>query len=107
SRLATTLGLHARPRPRRRRCPMSPVSKAARLRPSRLARGLVLAGALLASAGTLAQDLLIRNATVHTATERGTLRSADVLVRNGRIHAVGSGLDAGGAAVVEAEGRPL
>ena len=86
---------------------MSPVSKAARLRPSRLARGLLLAGALLASAGTLAQDLLIRNATVHTATERGTLHNADVLVRNGRISAVGSGLAAGGATVIDAAGKPL
>ena len=39
----------------------------------------------------IAQDLLIRNATVHTATARGTLQNADVLVRDGRISAVGSG----------------
>src|SRR5690606_41593393 len=31
----------------------------------------------------------------------------DVLVRNGRIAAVGSGLSAGGAAEVDAQGRPL
>ncbi|NLA69067.1 MAG: amidohydrolase family protein [Gammaproteobacteria bacterium] len=68
---------------------------------------LLLAATLLASAGAAAQDLLIRNATVHTATERGTLRGADVLVRSGRIAAVGHGLDAGGATVVEAGGRPL
>jgi catechol 2,3-dioxygenase-like lactoylglutathione lyase family enzyme len=54
-----------------------------------------------------AQDLLIRNARVHTVSERGTLERADVLVRNGRIAAVGAGLAAAGAAVVEAEGRPL
>ena len=54
-----------------------------------------------------AQDMLIRNATVHTATERGTLQRADVLVRDGRIAAVGTGLDAAGAQVVEADGRPL
>jgi hypothetical protein len=54
-----------------------------------------------------AQDLLIRNATVHTVTERGTLERADVLVRNGRIAAVGTALAAAGATVVEAEGRPL
>jgi len=54
-----------------------------------------------------AQDVLIRNATVHTATDRGTLERTDVLVRGGRIAAVGSGLAAAGATVVEANGRPL
>ena len=73
----------------------------------RLPGALLLAAALLAPAGASAQDLLIRNATVHTATARGTLQSADVLVRDGRISAIGSGLEAGGATVVEADGRPL
>jgi hypothetical protein len=54
-----------------------------------------------------AQDLLIRNAKVHTLTERGTLERADVLVRGGRIAAVGTGLAAGGATVIDANGRPL
>jgi hypothetical protein len=56
---------------------------------------------------TLAQDLLIRNARVHTVTARGTLERADVLVRNGRVTAVGTGLAAGGATVIDANGRPL
>jgi len=68
---------------------------------------LALASALFASGGAMAQDLLIRNATVHTATERGTLQGADVLVRGGRISAVGTGLAAAGVPVVEANGRPL
>ena len=72
-----------------------------------LRQAAVLAAALLAAGGAFAQDLLIRNATVHTATARGTLQNADVLVRNGRIAAVGSGLDGGGATVVDAEGKPL
>ncbi|MFC7301849.1 amidohydrolase family protein [Cognatiluteimonas weifangensis] len=72
-----------------------------------LAAGL-LATALSAAAGNAtAQDLLIRNAVVHTATAAGSLRNADVLVRSGRIAAVGSGLSAPGVAVVEAAGRPL
>jgi hypothetical protein len=54
-----------------------------------------------------AQDLLIRNAKIHTLTERGTLERADVLVRGGRIAAVGTGLAAGGATVIDANGRPL
>jgi len=70
------------------------------------ARALACALAM-APALSQAQDLLIRNATVHTVTERGTLERTDVLVRNGRIAAVGSNLGAAGAVVVEANGRPL
>jgi len=70
-------------------------------------RALALAAALFAAAGAQAQDLLVRNATVHTATDRGTLHGADVLVRGGRIAAVGTGLEAAGAPVVDAGGRPL
>ena len=69
---------------------------------------LALALALLAGGSVAsAQDLLIRNATVHTATARGTLQATDVLVRNGRIAAIGNGLSAGSATVVDAQGKPL
>lgn len=54
-----------------------------------------------------AQDLLIRNATVHTLTERGTLEGTDVLVRGGRIASIGRGLAAAGATEIDARGRPL
>lgn len=66
---------------------------------------MVLAGI----AGTAsAQDLLVRNATVHTASARGSLQNTDVLVQGGIIRAVGPGLAApAGVAVVEANGRPL
>ncbi len=69
---------------------------------------LAVAVALLATTGIAsAQDLLIRNATVHTASARGTLQAADVLVRNGRIAAVGGGLAAPGTSVLDAQGKPL
>ena len=55
----------------------------------------LLAAVLLLSGNAVAQDLLIRNATVHTAGARGTLQNADVLVHGGIIGAVGSGLAAG------------
>lgn len=74
---------------------------------SRLRPGTATLLALLLPAMAPAQDLLIRNATVHTVTERGTLAGTDVLVRAGRIAAVGRGLAAAGASVVEANGRPL
>ena len=54
-----------------------------------------------------AQDLLIRNATVHTASEQGTLQHADVLVKADRISAIGTSLDAAGVTVVDAKGQPL
>jgi hypothetical protein len=56
----------------------------------------------------LAQDILIRGATVHTVTDRGTLKETDVLVRDGRIAAIGASLRAPeNATVVDANGRPL
>ena len=77
------------------------------MRATRLvARSLLCALAALPALAA-AQDLLIRNATVHTITERGTLERTDVLVRAGRVAAVGSNLAAPGATVIEADGRPL
>lgn len=75
---------------------------------ARIIKRLALASALFAACGLAqAQDLLIRNATVHTASARGTLRNTDVLVKQGRIAAIGSGLAAGNAPVVDAQGQPL
>lgn len=52
-------------------------------------------------------SLLVRGATVHTVTQ-GTLENADVLVRDGRIAEVGTGLRApAGVRVVEAAGMHL
>ena len=71
-------------------------------------RALLLAAALLTPALAPAQDVLIRGARVHTAASAGTLEDADVLVSGGKIADVGKGLAApAGAAVVEANGRPL
>ena len=66
--------------------------------------GLLLALALPAAQ---AQDLLIRDATVHTVTAQGSLEHSDVLVRDGRIAAIDQNLPAGNAHVVEAGGKPL
>ena len=75
-----------------------------------MSRLSILAGALLLalSPALAAQELLIRNATVHTATARGTLQDADVLVRGGKIAAIGKGLAApADVPTVDAGGRPL
>jgi hypothetical protein len=73
---------------------------------------LMLAGVMAASMGmtsTLgASELLVRGATVYTVSTQGTLKNADVLVREGLIVAVGTSLAApAGATIVEAKGRPL
>jgi hypothetical protein len=64
-------------------------------------------GACLATCGANAEDLLIRSARVHTVAAPGTLEQTDVLVRNGKIAAIGSGIAAAGAKVIEAGNRPL
>ena len=65
---------------------------------------LLLAAALPAAA----QDLLIRDATVHTAAAAGTLENHDVLVQGGVVRAIGPDLAApAGVPVIEAKGRPL
>ncbi|HWU71330.1 MAG TPA: amidohydrolase, partial [Pseudoxanthomonas sp.] len=53
---------------------------------------MAIATLLLLASSAFAQDFYIRNATVHTATAQGTLRNADVHVRDGRIVAVGANL---------------
>jgi hypothetical protein len=73
-----------------------------------LPRALLLLAGTCVATSVFAQDLLIRNATVHTAAARGSLEHSDVLVQGGVIRAVGPGLSApAGVAVVEAAGKPL
>jgi hypothetical protein len=67
----------------------------------------VMALACIASSAQ-AQDLLVRGATVATASARGNVEDADVLVQGGIIRAVGRGLSVpAGVPVVEAKGRTL
>ncbi len=73
-----------------------------------LPRALLLLAGTCVATSVSAQDLLIRNATVHTAAARGSLEHSDVLVQGGVIRAVGPGLSGpAGVAVVEAAGKPL
>ena len=68
----------------------------------------IAAIATLAVGPASAQDILIRGARVHTITAEGTRENTDVLVRAGRIAAIGSGLEApAGVTVVDAKGRDL
>jgi hypothetical protein len=71
-------------------------------------RACVACVVLLLSDLALAQDVLIRGATVHTVSDRGVLENADVVIRAGRIETVGTGLTApAGATTVDARGRAL
>lgn len=75
---------------------------------TRSLRPALLATALLATLPAAAQDLLVRGATVHTASAQGTLADTDVLVLRGRIAAIGKNLGApAGISVVQANGQAL
>jgi hypothetical protein len=81
---------------------------AARRSLTRRCAALFVACAFALHGVAFAQNLLIRNAIVHTATAQGTLQGADVLIGNGQVRAIGKGLTApAGTQVIEAEGRPL
>lgn len=53
------------------------------------------------------QDILIKNATVWTSEKEGVLQNTDVLVKNGKIAAIGKNLSAGSAKVIDATGMHL
>lgn len=73
-----------------------------------LTTAMTAAATLCTIAPASAQDLLIRGARVHTVAEAGTLERADVLLRAGRIAAIGAGLAAPeGVAVLDASGLAL
>jgi hypothetical protein len=71
-------------------------------------RKLIAIALLSCAALANAQTVLIRGATVHTVAEQGVLTNADVLIRDGKIAAVGTGLSApADATSVDAKGRTL
>ncbi|GAB4196905.1 MAG: amidohydrolase family protein [Wenzhouxiangellaceae bacterium] len=63
---------------------------------------------LLSSGPLFAQTLLIKNARIHTAAERGTIEQGQVLIRDGRIRAVDEQIRAeADVPVYDAGGRAL
>ncbi len=70
-------------------------------------RAAVAVGALaLTSLPVLAETIAIVDATVHTMTQQQPLRNATVVVRDGRIEAVGTNVPVpSGARVIEGKGR--
>lgn len=53
------------------------------------------------------QNVLFKNATVWTSEDAGILENTDVLVKDGKIAAIGKDLNAGGATVIDATGKHL
>lgn len=71
-------------------------------------RHLIFIALISCAFGANAQNVLIKNATVHTASSQGTLKNTDVLVQGGIIRAVGKQLSApAGTSSFDAQGRPL
>jgi len=67
-----------------------------------------LLACLAISPGVMAETLFINDATVHTMSSQSVLQNGDILVRDGRIRAVGADLSApSDARVIEAQGRPV
>ena len=69
-------------------------------------KNLILIACLFSSTA-FAQNVLIKNATVHTAGTRGTMKDTDVLVQGGIIRAIGPNLSAPGIVSVDAKGKSL
>jgi hypothetical protein len=65
-----------------------------------------LAGAIMSAQGAVAQDFVIRGATVHTASAKGTLKNTDVVVRGGLIVAISSGAGTSDT-VIDGKGKEL
>ena len=53
------------------------------------------------------EDLLIKNATVWTNEKDGILENTDVLIKDGKIAAIGKNLNAGNAKVIDGTGKHL
>ena len=74
----------------------------------RSAHGLAIAALAALAMPLAAQDVLIRDANVHVATAGSTvLEGYDVLVRGGRVAAIGRALNFSDVPEIDAGGRPL
>jgi hypothetical protein len=68
----------------------------------------LLVAEFIGAHGAGAQDFLLRGATVHTASAKGSLKNTDILVRGGVITAVGTeSVVPPGVTVIDAKGRDV
>jgi hypothetical protein len=71
-------------------------------------RSLIFVGLIAFACSLQAQNVLIKNATVHTAASQGTLNNTDVLVQGGIIRAIGKNLaNPSNLQAIDAQGKPL
>jgi hypothetical protein len=71
-------------------------------------RLLIAAASLCIALDGQAETLFIHDATVHTASAPPVLQDVDIRVRDGRVEAIGPGLEApADARVIDADGRPV
>jgi len=77
-------------------------------KPGIVNQSLVLMFCVACSVTARAETLFINDATVHTMSSAGVIQDGDILIRDGRIESVATGLTAPeDATVIEALGRPV
>ncbi|HET9824058.1 MAG TPA: amidohydrolase family protein, partial [Chitinophagaceae bacterium] len=84
-----------------------PVDSAKRKVPLRLGKVTYPFGAYGWDSLPRQENLLIKNATVWTNENEGVLRNTDVLIKNGKIAAIGKNLTEGSAKVIDGTGQYL
>ena len=62
---------------------------------------------LLISSFSLSEELLLKNAKIHTATDRGTIEKADILIRDGMIVRIGKNIVSSRAVVEDLSGKVI
>ncbi len=68
---------------------------------------LVYVTALLLSLNSFSEEILLKNATIHTATNQGSLENSDILIRDGYIVRIGENISSSSAIVVNLSGKEV
>ena len=68
---------------------------------------LIYVIALLLSLNGLSEEILLKNATIHTATNQGSLENSDILIRDGYIVRIGENISSSSAIVVNLSGKEV
>jgi len=62
---------------------------------------------LIISSLSLSEELIFKNAKIHTATDKGTLENTDLLIRDGKIIRIGKNLTSSRAEVKDLKGKVI
>ena len=62
---------------------------------------------LLISSFSLSEELLLKNAKIHTATDKGTIEKADILIRDGKIVRIGKNIVSSRAVEKDLSGKVI